>query len=108
MPWLMSVMIPLMWMSDIVQQTIASTFFLNLAFFLVPIQYDEQNISSPGKQLSQLASINYCLPPPLPSPIKNGEIFLLAAWTLNHPTLLVHRLKNMPVVYSGWQLMTYV
>ena len=87
---------------------IASTFSLNLAFSLVPMPYDEQSISSPGKRLSQLASINCCHPQPLPSPIKNGAIFLLAAWNLNCRTLHVRKLKNMPVVYLGQQLMTCI
>jgi hypothetical protein len=95
-------------MSDIARQMIASTFSLNPAFSLAPMQYDGQGTSSPGKQLSQLVSIDFCHPRPLPSPIKNGETFLSAAWSLNRQTLHVQRLKNMPVVYLGQQLMTYV
>ena len=95
-------------MSDIARQMIASMFFLNLAFSLAPMRYDGRSTSSPGKRLSRFASIDYCHPQPLPSPIKNGETFLSAAWSLNRRSLHVRRLDNMPVVYLARHLMTYV
>jgi hypothetical protein len=101
----LSMVIPLGWMSNIAQQTTASMFFQSLAFFLVPMWYNEQSTSSLGKQLSLLVSIDCCHPPPLPFPIKNGATFLLVAWSSNHWTLLVQKLVNMHVVYSDRQLM---
>ena len=81
-------------MSDIVCQMIASKFFLNLAFSLAPMWYDGQSISSTCKQLSLFVSIDYCHPQPLPSPIKNGETFLSAAWSLSCQTLHVKAQEN--------------
>jgi hypothetical protein len=107
-PWLLSMVISLRWMSDIARQTTTSMFFRSLAFFLMPMRYKEQSTSSLGKQLSLLVSIDCCHPPPLPFPIKNGATFLLVAWSSNHRTLLVQKLVNMLVVYSDQQLMTSI
>ena len=106
-PWLPLMMIPLVYMSDIAHQMIVSIFSLSLAFSLVPIWYNGQSTSSLRKQSSQLAFIDCCHPQPLPSPIKNGETFSSAAWSLNPRILHVQRLKNMPIVCLGRPLMTY-
>jgi hypothetical protein len=97
-PWLQSMMIPLMWMSTTTCPMIASISFSSLAFFWVPMWYDEQNTSLLGKQWRLLVFISCLHPLPLPSPTKNGETFLLAAWNLNDQTPLVQRLTNMLIV----------
>src|ERR1700735_834523 len=84
-----------------------STFFLTLRSSLEPIQYDAKSTLSPGKPLSQLASIDSSYPPPLPSPIKNGAIFSSATWSSSLQSLPVPRLENVPVACLGHQLMTY-
>jgi hypothetical protein len=97
-------MIPLMWMSATAHPMIASMSFLSLAFFWVPMQYDGKNTSLLGKQWRLLVFISCFHPPPLPSPTKNGETFLLAAWNLNHQTPLVQKLMNMLIIYLDQQL----
>src|SRR6202522_4578188 len=95
-------------MSDIARQTIASMFFRSLAFSLAPMRYDGQSTSPLGKQWRQLVSIDCYHPRPLPSPIRNGETFLLAAWSLSRQTPLVQRLANMLVVCLDQQSMTSI
>src|ERR1700728_2466869 len=87
---------------------IESMFFLNLAFLLAPIWYDEQSTFYPGKQLSQFASIECYHPRPPPFPLRNGVTSLSATWSLNRRTLHVQRLKNMHVIYLGRHWMTYI
>jgi hypothetical protein len=104
-PWLQSIMIPLVWMSATACPMITSMSFLSLAFFWVPMRYDGQNTSPLGKQWRLLVFFISCFHPlPLPSPTKNGETFLSAAWNLNHWTPLVQMLTNMLVVYLDQQL----
>jgi hypothetical protein len=107
-PWLQSMMIPLVWMSATTCPMIASMSFPSLAFFWVPMQYDRQNTSPLGKQWRLLVFIGCFHPLPLPSLTKNGETFLSAAWNLNHQTPLVQRLTNMLVIYLDQQLMIQI
>ena len=105
--WPMLMLILLMLMCIISCPLIGSMSFLNLVSFLELIPYDRKNTSQHGKQLSQLASIASCHLLPLPSLIKNGEIFLLELWISNHSLLHVPRLDNKPVIYLDQHLMTW-
>lgn len=106
LPWLELTTILLVLIRDIALPVIANTSFLNLGFFWALIQYDGRNIYRHGKQLSQHVYTVSCHPLPLPSPIRNGGIYLLVIWNSKIQPRLVRRLESRPFVYLGQQLMT--